>query len=213
MTASAETRKGRNRVYSLHLALIIAAVTGGMVFAGMLPDVAVAQETDKKASLSVVVERVERSFPQVKPFDAQALAKRHSAATLPPIIFDVREAAEYDVSHLPQAIRLPPSTSPQKFIQEYGDLLQLMPQRPVIFYCYVGYSSFAMADKIAAAFPSLARRVYALEGGIFRWHDQRLLLVDALGPTDAIHPHDFMWRGFLNRAEHITYEARQKTGH
>jgi len=186
---------------------LIIVLLCGLILAGGKPVLA----ADKTPPLSTVIDRVTRSFPTVKRLTADQFKKLNTDAALPPILFDVRNQNEYNVSHLPGAINLSPETNTQEFLKEYGGLIRLTPQRKIVFICYVGYSSFAMADKVAKDFSDLAPRIYGLDGGIFDWHNKKLPLIDATGPTDAIHPHDFMWRGFLSRQEKILYEPHPKT--
>lgn len=165
------------------------------------------------SSLAQVEERVIKSFPSVPRMEVAQLLKARTAKNLPPIIFDVRFQDQYEVSHIQGAIHLNPATKIEKFAELYGDLIRLNPQRKILFYCYVGYNSFAIAEKIRVAFPEWAGRVYALNGGVFAWYNQKNLLIDSAGPTPLIYPHDFMWRGFLINPENISYEPRQNAGH
>jgi hypothetical protein len=46
-----------------------------------------------------------------------------------------------------------------------------------------------------------AASVSNLRGGIFRWHGERRPLVDARGPTEALHGFDRHWRRLAPRQD------------
>ncbi|MEL7047872.1 MAG: rhodanese-like domain-containing protein [Pseudomonadota bacterium] len=160
--------------------------------------------------LSVVESSVRLRFSNVKPIDSQSLAVRflnpeRSAQISPsddasanpdrPLVFDVREAAEFHVSHLPGAIRIDPAMSSAEFLRVYGDQLQ---KRSAVFYCSVGVRSAKFISRLVRAGLD-RRRVENLEGGLFRWHNEQRHLVNASGPTDHIHGFNAYWGRLLTR--------------
>ncbi len=116
------------------------------------------------------------------------------------VIFDVREAEEYAVSHIAGAIRLDPETPLSDFMTAHAAAVK---GKTVVFYCSVGARSSHYA---AAAQESLrqagAVSVYNLRHGIFGWHNQGLDLTDGRGTTKAIHPYSALYRPLLKRPEH-----------
>lgn len=192
------------------IAFMMFAVIAGLASVSWALPLTPAQKIQQ--SIDQVTGRVMKNFPHVSAIDPHLLQKKQTLKNLPPIIFDVRSKEEYDVSHLPAAMQLAPEISIEQFDRKYGGLLRLNPQRKIMFYCYIGYASFAMADKVTKAFPDFNGRVVALKGGVIQWHNQHYPLVDHLGPVARIHPHDFMWRGFLLEPETVSYEPRQNAG-
>ena len=142
-------------------------------------------------------------YADVRHLDADALV------ALPPgsaLLFDVREADEFSVSHLPGAIRVSPDISAGEFNQRYADLLI---GKQAVFYCSVGRRSSQLAallqrDLIAAG----SSAVFNLSGGIFNWHNQGRALSDASGRSDFIHPYSRYWGRLLERREQIRYRAQ-----
>jgi len=135
------------------------------------------------------------------------------------IVFDVRERAEYEVSHLPGAIHVPPDISPQRFLSQYQD--RLKGKKP-IFYCSVGRRSSLLASHIyqisisqssnqpndQAEKPTETIEPYNLIGGIFQWHNENRPLIDnAEQSTRAIHPYNDFWGRLIDEKSAISYSG------
>ena len=77
----------------------------------------------------------------------------------PTLLWDVRRADEFSVSHLPNAIRVSPETTDV-------ELKNIIPEnnQPIIVYCSVGYRSAKMARRLKALGHT---DVSNLEGAIF----------------------------------------------
>ncbi|MGE3626402.1 MAG: rhodanese-like domain-containing protein [Hyphomicrobiales bacterium] len=119
-----------------------------------------------------------------------------------PLVLDVREAAEFAVSHLAGAERVEPGISASAFLAQFAAKAK---GRPVVFYCSVGVRSSILAEKVQAALKAAgAGPVYNLDGGIFAWHNQSRSLVDASGPTELVHPYDSHWGKLLTRRDFIS---------
>ena len=105
----------------------------------------------------------------------------------PPAILDIREAEEYETSHLPNARHLLPESSDAQ-IQK---LLSGIPaNRPIVVYCSVGYRSSTMARSLKA----LGRvNVSNLEGSIFTWAADG----HRLESRDKIHPYNWFGRRMI----------------
>lgn len=126
--------------------------------------------------------------------DVPRIAPGRLAAALggdePPLLLDVRTAAEFEVSHLPGARRVDPDGGPP---------VDLRRDRPVVVYCSIGVRAAAYARRLRAVGFT---RVANLEGAIFRWAHEGRPLVDAHGrPTTRVHPYGDWWR-FLLEPEH-----------
>lgn len=94
----------------------------------------------------------------------------------PPIIYDVRERQEYELSHLRSARWLQPGTSPPP-----------LPHARVVFYCSVGARSAEMTEAAGAGFN--------LEGGIFAWANSGRMLFGR--DPERVHPFSPSWSRFL----------------
>ena len=111
-------------------------------------------------------------------------------------MFDVRQAEEHAVSHLPNAIWLDPSSSAEDFVEDFG--AELVGKR-VIFYCSVGRRSSDMLSRLLndpEAGPVLqqAQLTANLEGGVFSWANSERSLVDSnQQTTQKVHPFNAFW--------------------
>lgn len=107
------------------------------------------------------------------------------------LLFDVRERAEYDVSHLRAAHHLDPEMTSDAFFDTFGSMIQ---GKNLVFYCSVGDRSSLFVERVQKqALREGALGLYNLRGGIFRWYNEGHPVVDRKGETDAIHPYDAEW--------------------
>ncbi len=121
---------------------------------------------------------------------------RHGAALI--ATFDVRSLEEFDVSHVPGAIRVDPRIGVDEFVERFTTMVQ---GRDVLVYCSVGLRSAAFAHRLQSAMRDAgAETLSNLNGGLFRWRNEGNALVCRDGPTQQIHPFSAYWARFLNRA-------------
>ncbi|MGF1605370.1 MAG: rhodanese-like domain-containing protein [Rhodothalassiaceae bacterium] len=164
-----------------------------LVFAFFLSAVPATADT-----LSHIAERIANNseVPQQSPTEvAQALDHKDV------LLLDVREEAEFAVSHLPGAMRVDPALSGDEFLRLYGQRIE---GKRLIFYCSIGRRSTTLAERVMqAGLPT--HRLANLKGGIFRWHGEGLPLVNAAGPTDHAHPYNWFWKQVMPRAEAAAY--------
>ena len=122
-------------------------------------------------------------FPTV-----QAIQTRGLAAWLDdpqrsqPVLLDVREPAEFDVSHLAKARRVQPGSDPAQ--------LNLPKDQPIVTYCSVGYRSADYAQQLQKAGYTDVRN---LEGSIFQWANEGRPVVKDGKAVDKIHPYNNTW--------------------
>lgn len=143
-----------------------------------------------KAMLTLVRSR----FPEVKQLSTTDLAAwiQDTTRTRPQIL-DVREQAEFEVSHLAGATRVSPDASAQDI------LTKLDPNRPIVLYCSVGYRSSKLATRLIQ---EGRRDVSNLEGSVFTWANEGRPLVTPEGKsTTLVHPFDSHY-GQLLKPEH-----------
>jgi len=121
------------------------------------------------------------------------------------VLFDVRTADEFAISHLPGAIRLDPGSSADDFFRNYGALLA---GKQPVFYCSVGRRSTDLASTVASQIRALdqIRPPANMIGGIFRWHNESKPLVNAEGSTDKVHPYSWYWKRLLEHPEKAIYK-------
>ncbi|MBC8051123.1 MAG: rhodanese-like domain-containing protein [Chitinophagales bacterium] len=113
------------------------------------------------------------------------------------VMFDVRERAEYDQSHIAGAMHLPPNTTQEAFIAEHGSRVN---GKIVVFYCAVGVRSSIMHNRMEDGMALLApTATYNMRGGIFRWFSEGLPVMSNSGPANSVHPYDDAWGKLLAR--------------
>ncbi len=149
--------------------------------------------SDPRVTLKHVEAEVDRRWgiAPIKPRDLE----KHLAAT-DAVVFDVREADEFALGHLPGAIRVDPEISAEEFYRAYGDQLA---GKPVVFYCSVGVRSSQLAKRLASdPSPHGPAAVYNLRGGAFRWVAEGRTLVAGSAPGQ-LHPYDSDWKELFAR--------------
>lgn len=166
-------------------AIVLVAVPGHVAFA------------DAKSDLAAVEAKVAAEFPTLNHMQPDALAAMVGAGQ-PVMIFDVREEAEYAVSHLAGATRVAPNTDPAAFV---ASIAAGAKGKSVVFYCSVGMRSSKLGSKAAPLLMSQgAASVNNLRGGIFRWSNEgRPLEKGAAAPGKSsnsgvtVHPYNASW--------------------
>ncbi len=113
----------------------------------------------------------------------------------PPVLLDVRTAAEYAISHLPGAQQVDPESSAEDV------MVKLPTDRPWVLYCSVGYRSSHLAQRLLQAG---ATDLANLDGAIFSWvREGRDLQSDTAVSAVGIRVHPYnRIAGRLLRPEH-----------
>lgn len=143
-----------------------------------------------ESSLSQFKALVRASFPGVPQMSIEELDRRLKDEG-PPLVIDVREPFEYEVSHLQGAVHA-----------QGEDIAELIaeaePDRPVVLYCSVGYrSSAAVADLIQLNDPNFHARVWNLEGSIFEWANSGRPVYRGQEEVDRVHSYGKQWSKLL----------------
>ena len=110
------------------------------------------------------------------------------------LLLDTREQAEYDVSHLPNAIYVGYDSfkpSAMKGIDKNAK---------IVVYCTIGYRS----EKIGERLLKMGyKKVYNLYGSIFEWINSGYEVVDKSGkPTFNIHTYDKSWSKWVKNGRY-----------
>jgi rhodanese-related sulfurtransferase len=120
------------------------------------------------------------------------------------ILFDVREADEFVVSHIDGALRVDPSLDAEEFMAQFT---RDWTGKKIVFYCSVGQRSSMMAAATQTALKERgAAQVANLEKGVFGWHNQSLPLINEKGQTDKVHPYNAFWKRLVNRKDKTAYK-------
>lgn len=167
----------RKRNWAIGLGLAAIGVGAALYFA----------RPDDPTSLRATIDL---RFPDTHWIDGVTLAQRMADLAAQPVVLDVREPAEFAVSHLRGARRVDPE------LVDVG-ALHLDPDVPVVVYCSVGYRSAAIIPRLRAAGVHDVRN---LVGGIFQWATDGRPLYRGESRVSVVHPYDTMW-GTLLRPE------------
>lgn len=140
--------------------------------------------------------KITKDFTQVPHISAQKLSEMDEAHY---VIFDVREADEFAVSHLKNAVRLDPDISAKDFYSQYGEPFS---GKTIILYCSVGVRSARLAKRLLGyPYENHTAPIYNLENGIFGWHNEGRPLAAQSRPTDFVHPYNRYWGSMVNRKD------------
>lgn len=138
-----------------------------------------------------VTREIARRFPDVVQLEPQALGDwLADAQREPPLLIDVRAPAEFAVSHLPGAVRA------ETEAEQAAVLRAVPPDRPVVFYCSVGWRSSAAAAHWQAAG---RKQVFNLAGSTFRWANEGRSLERDGQSVQVVHPYNRSWGALLDR--------------
>ncbi len=140
-----------------------------------------------------VKEDVRDKYPTVVQLATPELASwLQSDSTSPPILLDVRQADEYQTSHLKGALLATDLEDALKHLDDKS------PGRPIVLYCSVGYRSSELAGKLQK---KGFTRVYNLEGSLFQWANEGRPVFRGEEQVHEVHPFDRRW-GVLLKTEY-----------
>ena len=148
-----------------------------------------------------VKQRVRAEFPDVEQIRTAELDAWLASGVAPPLLLDVREEAEYRVSHLRGAIRIDPVSGDSAAVPALP--ADVGKDHPIVTYCSVGYRSSIVAGRLRAQGYT---RVRNLEGSIFEWANQGLPVIRDGEEVRQVHPYSRKWQRLLD-AELRAYSA------
>ena len=113
---------------------------------------------------------------------------------------DARRKDEYDVSHIPDSIRL-------HFQADDGELKAFLDsigkeEAKVVCYCSLGYRSSILANRLGRMANDDGNiKIFNMASGIFKWANEERPMVDHKGsPTTFVHPFSYIYGLLLNRS-------------
>lgn len=135
---------------------------------------------------------IAKDYPEIESISTDELnSLYHDPSSQLPLIIDVREPAEFKVSHLQGAINL----NSAKLIAE----LVVDKDVELIVYCSVGYRSSGLAQELATMGYT---RVKNLRHSIFEWANKHYPMINENGITYKAHPFDKTWGKLLDESLH-----------
>lgn len=145
-------------------------------------------------SLKTIHQEIIINYQGVVHLNAQEFTQLDQSQT---IVFDVREEGEFKVSHLANAVWVPPDLDAEEFIEDYGDLID---GKQAVFYCSVGRRSSEFVQRVQAQAADL--KLSNLEGGLFSWVNQEREFVG-----DGVHPYNAYWGRLIKDKNKIKYQV------
>jgi rhodanese-related sulfurtransferase len=122
------------------------------------------------------------TVPTVSPSDVKKMPNA--------LLLDARERAEYNTSHLPNAIFVGYNNF------EKDALANVPKDKPIVVYCSIGYRSEKIGEKLQKMGFT---KVYNLYGSIFEWMNQGNQVVDNQGnKTKKIHTFNKSWSKWVD---------------
>ena len=111
------------------------------------------------------------------------------------ILLDAREIAEYEVSHIENAVFVGYDNYKANRVSEIDK------KQPILVYCSVGYRSERIGEKLQKM---CFEEVYNLNGGIFEWLNQDKKVVDKQEQkTKKIHAFSKTWGIWAEKGEKV----------
>lgn len=165
--------------------ILVVALLFGVAFALLALATRGYREVEAMQSMEKAIVAVRREFPEAKPISAAELAVSLEGQDKL-VLVDAREAEEFELSHLPGAVR-------ELDARAVAELAK--GAKSVVVYDSVGFRS---AELVTAANRFDLGNISYLEGGLFAWANERYPLVDAEGnPTTKVHPYNKLWGRLL----------------
>jgi rhodanese-related sulfurtransferase len=144
--------------------------------------------------LAAYRQTVREDYPTVRQMSTAALADWLSDSNrAPPRLLDVREEAEYRVSHLKDA-RLVRKDDRGRVVAA-----GVAAQTPLVVYCSVGARSSEFARELQTAGHT---NVFNLDGAIFQWANEGRPVFSGSNVVRRVHPYNRQWGRFLKKELH-----------
>mmetsp|Transcript_32777 Transcript_32777/g.74889 ORF Transcript_32777/g.74889 Transcript_32777/m.74889 type:complete len:156 (-) Transcript_32777:471-938(-) len=140
---------------------------------------------------------IRNRFQGVKQVSVETLSAELSSSEVQPLLLDVREESEFEVSHLRNAVHVQPSANPAEVAQRILEQCSNNRDHPVVCYCSIGYRSSQFAERLTSEGLTNVRN---LEGSIFKWANAGHELVKGGGEiAKEVHPYNSTWGKLLRR--------------
>ena len=141
---------------------------------------------------------------RAQPISRDALARLMSTRK-DLLLFDVRDAPDFQVSHLLAARRIASDTPKEAFAEAIGPSAR---GRIVVFYCTIGSRSEVFASAVLHALAEYDAQAVYLSGGLLGWRNARMPIYSSRGPTRDVHPQNAANAGLFYDQRHIRYAPR-----
>lgn len=147
---------------------------------------------ENKLEGTAVRKMIREQYPTVLQISTQQLAQLLSTKDAEkPILLDVRGSHEYAISHLQNALKVATKEEAVEILKnrERDEL--------IVVYCSVGFRSCNLAKHLKTIG---YKRVYNLEGGIFKWANEGHSVFNNGQQATHIHPFSKEWGHLLKKS-------------
>ena len=144
---------------------------------------------------SDVIRDIRNKYPDVNLLQTDELHSSLSGLRSETIfLIDARAKEEFQISHIPGAKNLPYNKKPLKHFADIN------PDSYIVVYCSIGYRSSILARKLQELG---FKKVYNLEGSIFKWANEGKPLVQEQTTVYKVHPYNAHWGRLLEKKYHF----------
>lgn len=138
-----------------------------------------------------VDQKIDDEFPNVTFISTEQLHSSQQSEAVSPQVFDVREPAEFAISHLSGALNYSKGSAIADLVANKN--------AEIVVYCSVGYRSAAVADELASLGFTNVRN---LKHSIFEWAEKGYPLVNSDGVVESVHPFNRAWGALIDESLH-----------
>ena len=156
-----------------------------------------------QVSMLPLERKLARQFSDVSHMLPERLEALRSDRSDNIVVLDVREPREFEISHLPGALRVDPGIGKSDFMATFAPKLK---GKTVVFYCSVGRRSSILASRVQQQLLEAGvKDVHNLRGGIFAWHNTGRVVMKGDTETDFVHPYSKSWSRYLDFDNYAQY--------
>ena len=136
--------------------------------------------------------KIQSEYPDISYMSTSELQQHYQfGENQLPVIVDVREIEEFQVSHLHNALNLITSDEIASTVSDKD--------AAIVVYCSVGYRSAGIAQQLQQLGYTNVRN---LRHSIFEWAENGYELSNALGDTEKVHPFNRAWGSLVDSQLH-----------
>ncbi|CAM4110597.1 rhodanese-like domain-containing protein [Zobellia roscoffensis] len=149
------------------------------------------------ASVSFSQSKIDKTLKKLNKESVDYIHVTALDSTTGPILLDAREKAEYEVSHLKDAIWVGYDTF------QLDSVVQKVQNKDseIVVYCSIGVRSENIGEKLEKAGYTNVKNLY---GGIFEWKNEGLPVYDTIGnETERVHAFNKYWGKLLKTGEKV----------
>ena len=148
---------------------------------------------DKQSEkMDLIKKKTAQEYPSIRHAAPKQVEQWLNGGKQKPLMLDVRESVEFEVSHLRGAVQVSPDASSVDLATTA--LKNVAKDQRIVLYCSVGVRSAAMAKRLQDAGYT---NVHNMNGSIFQWANEGRAIYHQGEPADRVHPYNQEWGKLL----------------